>query len=90
MFAVPSDVRIPVVALKLIEDPDVTLTDAGTVRAALSLPIANVIPPLGTGFDNETVQELLPFDPKLDGIHATEVTLTGATKPMLVLADEPL
>ena len=90
MFAVPFDAKVPVVALKLIEDPEVTLTDAGTVRAALSLPTANVIPPLGTGFDNETVQELLPFDPKVDGVHATEVTRTGATKPMVVLADKPL
>ena len=83
-------VRVPVVALKLAEDPEPTLSVAGTVRAALSLPSARVMPPLGTDFDNVTVQALLALEPRLEGVQATEETRTGAVRPIPALADDPL
>ena len=95
-FAVPSAVRVPVVALKLAGDPEPTLSAeptlsvAGTVRAALSLPSMTVMPPLGADFDNVTVQVLLPLDPRLEGVQATEETSTGATRLIVVRAEEPL
>jgi hypothetical protein len=79
-----------VVALKLAEDPEPTLTVPGTVRPALSLLTARLMPPAGTVFDSETVQELLALDPRLFGVQATDVTVTGATNATLVLAEEPL
>jgi len=87
---VPSAVRVPVVALKLAEDPEPTLSVAGAARAALSLFSARVIPPVGTVFDNVTVQVLLPLDPRLEGVQATEETSTGATRLIVVRAEEPL
>ena len=88
--AVPSAARLPAVAVKLIDDPEPTGTLAGTVRALLSLPTVNVMPPDVTVFDKVTVQLLLAPDPRLDGVQATELTVTGATRLMAVLADEVL
>ena len=89
-FAVPSAARLPAVAVKLTEDPEPTGTLAGTVRAPLSLPTVRVMPPDGTDFDKVTVQVLLAPDPRLDGVQATALTVTGATKLMPVVADELL
>jgi hypothetical protein len=83
-------VSVPVVALKTTEDPDATLTVAGTVRAVLSRVMASVIPPAGTAFDRVTAQELLPFDPRVAGVHTSEVTVTGATRLTDALAEEPM
>ena len=86
----PSVEKLVVVPLKLAEDPEPTLTVAGTVRAALSLLTVRVIPPAGTAFDSETVQELLALGPRLFGVQTSEVTVTAVTRLTLVFAEEPL
>ena len=80
----------PVVALKLTDDPDATVTLAGKVRAVLLLLAVTVIPPAGTTFDSVTVQELLPFDPRLEGLQATDETVMAVARLTLPLAEEPL
>ena len=47
-------------------------------------------PPVGAAFDNVTVHELLAFDPKLVGLHTSELTNTGATKLIVAGAELPL
>ncbi len=47
-------------------------------------------PPVGAAFDNVTVQELVAFDPKLVGLHASELTKTGATKLIVAGLELPL
>lgn len=73
----PSAVKVPVVALKLAEDPDVTATVAGTLRALLLLPTVNVMPPAGTFADRDAMQELPALDPRLAGLQTSEETVTG-------------
>jgi hypothetical protein len=48
------------------------------------------MPPAGTLFDRFTVQVLLAFEPMVEGLQATELTVTDTTRLMLDLADEPL
>ena len=90
MFAVPLVVRVRLAALKLAEDPEPTLTVAGTVRAVLSLLSVTVTPPEGTACDNVTVQALVALELRLEGVQATEETRISAVRLMAVLADDPL
>jgi hypothetical protein len=89
-LAVPSAAMLLVVALKFVELPDATLTVAGTVRLALSLLTDRLIPPAGTVFESAAVQELLAFGPRLFGVQTRDVTVTGVTRAMLALLEEPL
>ncbi len=47
-------------------------------------------PPVGAGFDSVTVHELLAFDTRLVGLHANELTNTGATKLIVAGLELPL
>ncbi len=47
-------------------------------------------PPVGAAFVNVTVQELVAFDPRLVGLHTSELTNTGATRPIVAGAELPL
>ena len=47
-------------------------------------------PPVGAAFDNVTVQELVAFDPKLVGLHTSELTNTGATRLIVAGLELPL
>ena len=47
-------------------------------------------PPAGAAFDSVTVHELLAFDPKLVGLHASELTNTGATRLIVAGLEPPL
>ena len=76
-FAVPSAVKVPVLAVKFTDEPELTFTVAGTARAALSLLTFNVIPPAGTLLEKEAVQVLVEFEPKLDGLQASEERVTA-------------
>jgi hypothetical protein len=46
-------------------------------------------PPVGAAFDSVTVHELLTFDPRLVGLHASELTNTG-TKLIVAGVELPL
>jgi hypothetical protein len=47
-------------------------------------------PPVGAAFDRVTVHELVAFDPKLVGLHTSELTSTGAIKLMVAGLELPL
>lgn len=89
-MALASTPKVPVVALKLADDPDPTFMVTGTLRLLLSLPTVTVIPPAGTDFDRDTVHALLAFGPRLVGLQANELIVRGDTKLTVALAEEPL
>jgi len=47
-------------------------------------------PPVGAGFDSVTVHALVAFDPRLVGLHASELTSTGANRLIVAGAELPL
>ena len=77
-------------ALKLPLEPELIVSDAGVERADWSSVMVNVTPLEGTFFERFTVQVDFAFEPRVDGLHASEVTVSGVTSPILVLADDPL
>jgi hypothetical protein len=67
-----------------------TVTDAGTVKAALLSEIAIAAPPVGAALLSVMVQVLEAFGPRLVGLHASEETTTDADRLMVALAEVPL
>ena len=47
-------------------------------------------PPAGATFDSVTVQALVALDPRLVGLHTSELTSTGAIKLIVAGAELPL
>ena len=66
-----------------------TVTDAGTLNTALVFVSATTAPPAGATLVRVTVQVLVPFAPRLLGLHASDETSTGAVK-LIVALDELL
>jgi hypothetical protein len=64
-----------------------TVTDAGTVKAALLSEIAIVAPPAGAALLKMTVQVLEAFCPRLVGLQESDDTRTEADKPMVAVAE---
>jgi hypothetical protein len=73
-------VKLPVVA------PAATVTDAGTVNAALFEEIATDAPPARAAFASVTVQVDVPPETTDAGVHASAVTVegTGVTVTVVV------
>ena len=72
---------MPAIAAKVPEIlPAATVTEAGTERAALPLLTATAAPPDAAALESVTVHVLLAAGPRLAGLHASEATLTRATK----------
>ncbi len=70
----------PAVALKLtLVPPAATVTEAGTVSAALLSDTETTIPPLGAALDIVTVQVLTAPEANEEGLQARDVTV-GAVK----------
>ena len=85
------DGMVPALALNVAKvAAAATVTDEGTVSAALLLDSEMLAPPAGAAFDNVTVQVLLAFEFKLAGEHATDDTKTGATRPIAAVPVLPL
>ena len=77
-----------VVALKVpVVAPAATVIDAGTVSTVLLLVSVTAAPPVGAACVNVTVQVLDAFCPKLVGLHASDDTVTGATRLTVALAE---
>ena len=47
-------------------------------------------PPLGAAWVNVTVQVLVAFDFRLVGVHVSEETMTGGTRPIDAVPELPL
>ena len=69
--------------------PEATVTDAGTVSRALLSDTVTVVAAVGA-LDSVTVQVLLADEFKLVGEHASDVSVNGATRPMVAVLDTPL
>src|ERR1035441_3619863 len=85
--AVWSDAIVPAVAVKFaVVDPAATVTDPGTVSAAVLLDSDTVPPPV---FVSVTVQVLAPPVPSVDGVHDTALTVTAAARAMDAVREVP-
>ncbi|HUI58056.1 MAG TPA: hypothetical protein VLY04_23945 [Bryobacteraceae bacterium] len=83
-------VKVPVVALNVAEvAPAATVTDAGTVKAALLLDSVTALPPAGAAWFSVTVQVLEALGPRLTGLQASAVTVLGAVKLIVALCELP-
>ena len=82
---------VVVVALNVpVVTPAATVTDAGTVSAVLVSLKVTAAPPAGAACVNVTVQVLDAFCPRLVGLHASDDTVTGATRLIVAFAELPL
>src|SRR5277367_1894468 len=73
--------RVDVVAAKVaVEEPAVTATDAGTVKALAELVRVTVAPPAGATWFRVMVQVPVAFEPRLFGAQVNEVGVVGAIR----------
>ena len=70
--------------------PALTFTEGGVVRTPLLFDTVTVVPPAGAALVSVTVQVLLPFAPRLVGLHPKAESATGATRLMVTFCDAPL
>lgn len=69
-------VDIPNVALVAFA---ATVTDGGTVKVGAALDASvTVVPPVSAGLVNVTVHVVLAFEPSVDTVHPTVLTVGGA------------
>jgi len=67
-----------------------TATAEGTERVETLLANEMEAPDAGAGFDRVTVQELLEFAERLEGVHCRDETTAGETRAMEVDWEDPL
>jgi hypothetical protein len=70
--------------------PAGTVTDTGTVRAAVELDRATADPPDGAALERATVQVVLVLAVRLDWPHWSEVTFGGSVMEKVMAWEEPL
>ena len=81
---------MPATAVKVaVVELAATVTEAGTVSRALLPDTVTVVAAVGA-FDSVTVQVLLAEEFRLVGVHASDVSVTGATKLIVAVCDTPL
>jgi hypothetical protein len=81
---------VAAVALNVaVVDPAATVTEVGTVSAALLLESVTADPPAGAACVKVTVQLLTALCPRLVGLQATPDTKTGATRPIIAVCELP-
>ena len=82
---------VVVVALKVaVLALAATVTEAGTARVVLVLFRVTAAPPAGAACERVTVQVLEAFCPRLEGLHESDDTRTGATRLIPAFAELPL
>ena len=80
-------VIVPAVAVNvLLVAAAETVTDAGTVSNALLLERVTTVPPVGAACDRVTVQVDVPADPRLVGVHDSELTV-GAVSDIVACCE---
>jgi len=78
----------PVVTVKFADVPAAaTVTEAGTVRAALEFARVKLAPPVGAAWVKVTVQVLEELAPMLDGLQASDDRSTDAARFTVALAE---
>lgn len=81
---------VPVVALNVAEvEPEVTVTEVGTVSTTLLFDTATVVPPAGAALVSVTVQVLVAFATRLVGLHARVESATEDTKLKVTFCETP-
>ena len=85
------EATVPAVAVKLaVVAPDATVTDPGTVSAALFEESPTDEPPAGAVCDNVTVQVEVPPDTTADGEQVKLETVAGAVTATVAVCEVPL
>ena len=78
----------PVVTVKFADVPAAaTVTEAGTVRAALEFARVKLAPPVGAAWVRVTVQVLEELGPRLLGLQDNADTKTDAPRLTVVFAE---
>jgi hypothetical protein len=78
---------VPAVATNVaVVLPAPTVTEAGTVKAAVLLDSVTVAPPV---FDTVTVHVALPPDPRLVGLHVNPLSPAAAARAIVAVAAPP-
>jgi hypothetical protein len=81
----------PSVAAKVFDIvPAPTVTDAGTGTVLVLLLSVTAAPPTGATLESVTVQVLVVAGLRLVGLHASDVTVTGATREIVADCEVPL
>jgi len=85
-------VRLPVETLKVVKVAFAdTVTETGAVNMGAALfETVTTAPPVGAAFERVTVQAAVALAPRLAGVHCKDETRTGATREMVVEAEDPL
>jgi hypothetical protein len=83
MLAAAVAVKVAVVA------PAATVTDAGTVREALSLASVTLVPPPRAVWVNVTVQMLVAFCPRLAGLQTKPEIEPGDARLTVAVCELP-
>jgi hypothetical protein len=82
------ELKAPALAEKVADaEPAATVTEAGTLSAALLLDRLTVDPPVGAAAFRVTVQVLEPPEAKLVGVQEIPVS-TGMPVPLMLIASE--
>jgi hypothetical protein len=88
MIAVWFVVKAPAVAVKVtLVFPEVTVTDAGTLREPLLLESETAAPPLGAACDNVAVHGVLLLGPRLAPVQVTELRTAGGVNEMVTVCE---
>ena len=89
--ALPFDVIVPAAAVNVaVVALAGTLSEAGTVSAALLDDNATVTGNMNEAFDNVAVHELFALAANVEGLHCREVKFTGPCNLIVVVGDDPL
>lgn len=81
---------VPAVALKVAVDAaDATVTDGGTIRAAVELDSATAVPPTGAASERVIVQVLDAPALRVAGAQVSADTDTGWTKLIKAVREAP-
>jgi len=82
---------VPAVAEKPAEAaPDATVTEAGTLNAVALLESDTVMPPEPAACEMVTVQDDVPPELMLVGLHESKLTTVGATSVIEAVLELPL
>jgi hypothetical protein len=87
--ALSTDTADTVAAKTALVAPAATLTEAGIVTNALLSESATTAPPVGARLLKVTVQEAVVPEPRVAGVHANEVSVTGGVRLIVAVLELP-